>query len=61
MRHMTSKTKLAVPRARPAAPAYSATRDVLIRCGMELLTEQGFSATGLDAVLKRATVPKGSF
>ncbi|BEP38549.1 TetR/AcrR family transcriptional regulator (plasmid) [Variovorax sp. V59] len=28
---------------------------------MELLTEQGFSATGLDAVLKRATVPKGSF
>lgn len=28
---------------------------------MELLTEQGFSATGLDAVLRRATVPKGSF
>lgn len=28
---------------------------------MELLTEQGFSATGLEAVLKRATVPKGSF
>lgn len=36
-------------------------RDVLIRCGMELLTEQGFTATGLDAVLKRATIPKGSF
>lgn len=28
---------------------------------MEILTEQGFTATGLDAVLKRATVPKGSF
>lgn len=28
---------------------------------MELLTEQGLSATGLDAILKRATVPKGSF
>lgn len=40
---------------------YAATRDVLIRCGMEMLTEQGFAATGLDAVLKRATVPKGSF
>jgi len=58
---MTTKKKVAVPRGRGASPAYSATRDVLIRCGMELLTEQGFSATGLDAVLKRATVPKGSF
>ncbi|WP_083745506.1 TetR/AcrR family transcriptional regulator [Variovorax sp. KK3] len=57
----TRKPKLAVPRTRSAAPAYSTTREVLIRCGMELLTEQGFSATGLDAVLKRATVPKGSF
>lgn len=28
---------------------------------MELLTEQGFTATGLDAVLKRSTIPKGSF
>ncbi|WP_447778314.1 acrylate utilization transcriptional regulator AcuR [Variovorax boronicumulans] len=58
---MTSKQKVAVSRAHHSKPAYSATRDVLIRCGMELLTEQGFSATGLDAVLKRATVPKGSF
>lgn len=40
---------------------YASTRDVLIRSGMELLTERGFAATGLDAVLKRATVPKGSF
>jgi TetR/AcrR family transcriptional repressor of nem operon len=28
---------------------------------MELLTEQGFTATGLDAMLKRVNVPKGSF
>lgn len=42
-------------------PGYVATKSVLIRCGMEILTEQGFTATGLDAVLKRATVPKGSF
>lgn len=40
---------------------FAATRDVLIRCGMEVLTEQGFTATGLDALLRRATVPKGSF
>lgn len=58
---MQEKTKVAVARGRRPSPAYSATRDVLIRCGMELLTEQGFSATGLDTVLKRATVPKGSF
>ncbi|MDH0737130.1 TetR/AcrR family transcriptional regulator [Achromobacter sp. AGC78] len=37
------------------------TRDLLIRVGMELLTERGFTSTGLDAILKRATVPKGSF
>jgi len=40
---------------------YAATRDVLIRAGLEMLTEQGFTATGLDALLRRATVPKGSF
>ncbi|TRO14247.1 TetR family transcriptional regulator [Ectopseudomonas mendocina] len=28
---------------------------------MEVLTEQGFAATGIDAVLKRVHVPKGSF
>src|SRR3954470_21864144 len=40
---------------------YAATRDVLIRSGLETLTQQGFAATGLDALLRRATVPKGSF
>lgn len=40
---------------------YVDTRRVLIRCGMEMLTEQGFAATGLEAVLRRASVPKGSF
>ncbi|MCK1719828.1 TetR/AcrR family transcriptional regulator [Bradyrhizobium sp. 141] len=40
---------------------YAPTRVVLIRCGMEVMTQQGFAATGLDALLRRATVPKGSF
>jgi len=40
---------------------YATTRDVLIRSGLEMLTEQGFAATGLDALLRRAAVPKGSF
>ena len=37
------------------------TREALLRCGMEVLTEQGFAVTGIDAVLKRVNVPKGSF
>ncbi|MEK6346559.1 MAG: TetR/AcrR family transcriptional regulator [Burkholderia sp.] len=41
--------------------AHADTRGVLLRAGMELLTEQGFSATGLDTVLKRVGIPKGSF
>ncbi|WP_296254878.1 MULTISPECIES: TetR/AcrR family transcriptional regulator [unclassified Pseudomonas] len=37
------------------------TRQTLIRCGVEVLTEQGFMATGIDGILKRVGVPKGSF
>ncbi|BAN48817.1 TetR/AcrR family transcriptional regulator [Metapseudomonas resinovorans] len=41
--------------------SFEDTRAALLRCGMELLTEQGFTATGIDAVLKCVGVPKGSF
>jgi TetR/AcrR family transcriptional repressor of nem operon len=56
---------IAQPR-RPGRPPKIArenpdTREVLIRCGVEILTEQGFMATGIDAILKRVGVPKGSF
>jgi len=34
---------------------------MLLRSGLEVLTEKGFSATGLDEILGRAGVPKGSF
>jgi len=37
------------------------TRELLVRAGLEALTEKGFSATGIDEVLKRVGVPKGSF
>lgn len=37
------------------------TREALLHAGMALLTEQGFLATGIDAVLKQVGVPKGSF
>jgi len=37
------------------------TRAALIRSGTEVLTEQGFSGAGIDSILKRVGVPKGSF
>src|SRR5574343_2091617 len=37
------------------------TRELLLRGGLEVLTEKGFAATGIDEVLKRVGVPKGSF
>ena len=37
------------------------TRAELIRSGLEQLTEKGFASSGLDQILKRVGVPKGSF
>ncbi|GLZ86363.1 TetR family transcriptional regulator [Metapseudomonas resinovorans] len=56
----------ATPKPRRGRPPkvdrdFDDTRAALIRCGMEILTEQGFMSTGIDAVLKRVGVPKGSF
>jgi len=40
---------------------HGSTREALIRAGMEMFTAQGFTATGIEVVLKRMGVPKGSF
>lgn len=37
------------------------TRDHIIQTGAELIGQKGFSATGLNAILSEAGVPKGSF
>jgi TetR/AcrR family transcriptional repressor of nem operon len=37
------------------------TRSSIIRIGTGLIARQGFNATGVDAILKEAGVPKGSF
>lgn len=37
------------------------TRELLLRAGLEVLTEKGFSATGIEEILGRIGVPKGSF
>jgi TetR/AcrR family transcriptional regulator, transcriptional repressor for nem operon len=39
----------------------SDTRRALVWCGTALLTERGFQVTGIEEVLKRVGVPKGSF
>ena len=37
------------------------TRERLLQSGVKTLTEKGFSAAGLDEILRRVSVPKGSF
>jgi len=50
-------------RGRPAKSHldYGNAQEALLRSGIELLTEKGFNGTGLDEILKRVNVPKGSF
>ena len=48
-------------RPRKTESTYANTRNDLIRSGLELLTQNGFLATGVDAIVKNANVPKGSF
>jgi len=53
------------PRKRGRPPKsggdYRESREILCRVGVAALTEKGFSATGIDEIMKTAGVPKGSF
>jgi TetR/AcrR family transcriptional repressor of nem operon len=40
---------------------HSETREALLRAGVAVLTEKGFSSTGIEEILRSANVPKGSF
>lgn len=59
------ETQPSTPRRRGRPPKQTAglseTREELLRTGVEVLTEKGFSATGIDQILRRVGVPKGSF
>lgn len=55
--HLTSNPS----RSSNRAATRTDTRSALVWCGTELLTERGFQITGIDEVLKRVGVPKGSF
>ena len=50
-------------RGRPpkGSEGYDKTREALVRAGLEVLTEKGFTASGIDEILRRVAVPKGSF
>lgn len=57
--------QLSTPRRRGRPPKQredlTGTRELLLRAGLEVLTEKGFSSTGIDEILGRVSVPKGSF
>lgn len=59
------ETQLQLPRrrGRPAKSRedISDTRELLLRAGLSILTQKGFSATGIDEILGSVGVPKGSF
>lgn len=59
---MTSKATV-TRRGRPPKSGFTPeeTRSRLIRQGIEVFTEKGFSSSGLDEILKLQKVPKGSF
>ena len=63
---MTLETLQSEPQKRkrgrpPKGDGQTATRDRLVRKGIELLTENGYASTGIDKTLKAVGVPKGSF
>lgn len=45
----------------PRLPEDAEARQRLIRAGLIHLTEKGYTATGIDDILREAGVPKGSF
>ncbi|MFY0597722.1 MAG: TetR/AcrR family transcriptional regulator [Cognatishimia sp.] len=58
----TISLKQTPKRGRPRRdPADAEARQKLIRAGLAYLTEKGYSAVGIDEVLKASGVPKGSF
>lgn len=59
--HTQSSVKPRRGRPPKAVRENTDTRDLLIRSGVVALTENGFTAAGIDRILKQVGVPKGSF
>lgn len=58
---MTTSTVRRRGRPPKSREGFADTRELLLRSGLEVLTEKGYSATGIDEILARVRVPKGSF
>ena len=58
LEHKTPRRRGRPPRQREDL---TETRELLMRAGLEVLTEKGFSSTGIEEILGRVSVPKGSF
>lgn len=59
--HANTVVDTADDQTRKRRPRGIATREALIRCGIEMCTERGFQVTGIEDVLRKVGVPKGSF
>ncbi|TYL49528.1 TetR family transcriptional regulator [Marinomonas sp. IMCC 4694] len=57
--HRPNKPRRGRPKKQPTDTLD--TRDALLRAGMLMLTESGFTRSGIDPILKSIGVPKGSF
>ena len=59
---MNTNTNVVRRRGRPPKSGEDRdTRELILRAGLDVLTEKGFAATGIDEILSRVSVPKGSF
>ncbi|HEH9248493.1 TPA: TetR/AcrR family transcriptional regulator [Pseudomonas aeruginosa] len=60
MNNQTTPIKSRVSRSSRAEQRQD-TRALMVRCGIEMFTERGFQASGIDEIRSRVGVPKGSF
>jgi len=58
-----NKNNISPKRGRPAKSGRDSnqTKQALVQSGVEYFTEFGFASSGIDQILKRVSVPKGSF
>ena len=60
---MPAPIRTSLKRGRPTRDSggVTPTREALLRAGVVALTERGFSASGIDEIVRSVGVPKGSF